>query len=754
MQRRPKHAGRLVTLGATIALMLLWGAASASAAGTYTVNVCGAAAPGYQSGAFSEFANRGMRSKRACNPDGPPTLRGLVTSNVLRSGRVKRGAQSRFVFAAPGGTSLASMRWRGQTFRRDCRYSLQVYALRPDGTRVATRPFANKLANHKCPRPGRTQISQTNGKRSKYRPLDGANRIVQRAVCVGQPGKPFCSARGFNGVTTYGALVTVVDSQPPAATVVQDNPFTNGAWVRGDQTVTYGGLDNTGIKQGQAVVGGQTFTAGRGCDYTRPAPCDNGNGSIPTSTSDLPEGSQELRVQVTDAADNTGLSGPVTVRIDNTAPAGVPVTVEGGEAWRAQNGYSLGWMNPNEWDRAPIAAAHWSICRADGTGCVTGSQSGTGIARLADLRVPDEGVWLARVARADEAGNLNLDYSSPAVQLRLDQSAPTLQFEPLASTDPTRVTVTVADRVSGIASGSIEISAAGSGSWQTLPAQLSGGQLLARIPDESLPPGPYLLRASARDLAGNIGSAASAQLNLPLRVQSTLQAGIAVTKTVFEKKKRGKGKKPRKVQRRQTVLRPEAAIEWSDQAAIAGRLVNRDGQPIPGQPVEVLAQGANGEQLLATLTTDGQGRFSYRAAGSGGSRALRFVYRGSPVVLPAQAQVTMRVAAAGSFKVSRKRILNGDRVWFRGRVASTPLPAAGKLVELQVRQRTGEWTTFRSLRTDGQGRWTLRYRFSKTSCHTRYPLRVRIPAEAGYPFTAGHSRARSVLVRGAQGPCP
>ena len=89
MQRRPKHARLLVTLGATIALMLLWGAASASAAGTYTVNVCGAAAPGYQSGAFSEFANRGMRWKRACNPDGPPTLRGLVTSNVLRSGRVK-----------------------------------------------------------------------------------------------------------------------------------------------------------------------------------------------------------------------------------------------------------------------------------------------------------------------------------------------------------------------------------------------------------------------------------------------------------------------------------------------------------------------------------------------------------------------------------------------------------------------------------------------------------------------------------------
>jgi hypothetical protein len=83
-----------------------------------------------------------------------------------------------------------------------------------------------------------------------------------------------------------------------------------------------------------------------------------------------------------------------------------------------------------------------------------------------------------------------------------------------------------------------------------------------------------------------------------------------------------------------------------------------------------------------------------------------------------------------------------------------PLPAVGKLVEIQVKQPTGEWTTFRTLRTDAQGRWTLPYRFRRTACHTRYQLRAHIPAEAGYPFAAGHSRARSVLVRGARGACP
>jgi len=186
---------------------------------------------------------------------------------------------------------------------------------------------------------------------------------------------------------------------------------------------------------------------------------------------------------------------------------------------------------------------------------------------------------------------------------------------------------------------------------------------------------------------------------------------------------------------------------------IAGRLVNRDGQPLPGQEIRVLGPGAGGEELLAVLTTDAQGGFSYRAAGSA-SRTLRFVHPGTPTVLPAESKVTLVVPAATSFKPSRRRLLNGRSLVFRGRVASLPLPAGGKLVELQVRQPTGEWTTFRTLRTGTDGRWALRYRFRLTECHTTYRLRARIPAEAGYPFAEGHSRRRSVTVLGAEGPCP
>ena len=128
-------------------------------------------------------------------------------------------------------------------------------------------------------------------------------------------------------------------------------------------------------------------------------------------------------VQAVDAADNAGDSQPVTVRVDRTAPAAPAVSVEGGEGWRSQNSFAAVWQNPDEGDRAPITAAHWRLCRPGGGACTTGSQSGTGIARLADLRAPEPGEWELRVVREDAAGNRNDDYASQPVRLRHDPEA-------------------------------------------------------------------------------------------------------------------------------------------------------------------------------------------------------------------------------------------------------------------------------------------------------------------------------------------
>ena len=166
--------------------------------------------------------------------------------------------------------------------------------------------------------------------------------------------------------------------------------------------------------------------------------------------------------------------------------------------------------------------------------------------------------------------------------------------------------------MSGIAGGQIELSREGSNTWQSVPTKLEGTRLVARIDDAALEPGRWYLRAQATDLAGNVGVAAAPQpLTLPLRIQSALRAGVVKTRIV--RKKVGR----RTVRRRVTELRARSRVRWGGRVRIAGRLTNRDGQPLPGQQVQVLGPAAGGEELLAVLTTDARGAFSYRAAGLG-----------------------------------------------------------------------------------------------------------------------------------------
>jgi hypothetical protein len=765
MPRITVRVAALAAVGCAIAWLLA--AAAPAAAGTYTVSACTAAKRfGHQTHAFADLSalpsvqTGGMYTRRACGEfDGKPF--GMVAGNVVRSGRVRRGHQAGFVIDAPPGTSFVNFNWSGKALRRDCRYAMQMYALAGDGSVVKVRRQNGKVvggirnfpANRNCARkdPGNSylQLSQLG---QKYKPhlfgmLGPATRIVQRTVCVGGSRKRFCSARSINRIHTWWAEATVADSSPPSVTIVQDNAFTQGAWVStGTQSIGYTASDNVGVKR--AEVGAFAHNRESSCDYTRTVPCNNDPGRVEVRTAEMPEGSQPLVVRAIDTADNAATSLPVTVRVDRTAPGAAAVSVEQGEGWRSQNAFAVAWQNPNEGDRAPITAAHWRLCRVGSTVCTTGSQSSAGISRLTDLRAPEPGEWQLRVVRQDAAGNRNDDYASQPVRLRYDPEAPTLGFEAAPSDDPTHVSVAVTEGISGVAGGQIELSAAGSNTWQALPTRLEGSRLVARIDDAALAPGPYLLRAQATDLAGNVGVAAAPQaVTLPLRIRSTMQAGVVTTRIVRDKVG---GRKGRRGSRRRTVteLRPRARVRWGRHVTIAGRLTNTEGQPLPGQQIQVLGPGAGSEELLAVLTSDAQGGFSYRAAGSA-SRTLRFVHIGTAVTLPTQAEVHLLVPGATTLKASRRRILNGQTVRFRGQVRSLPIPAAGKIVELQVYQGRREgWTTFRTLRTDATGRWRQTYRFSHTVCLDRWRIRARVPKEAGYPFEDGASKPVRITVKG------
>jgi 5-hydroxyisourate hydrolase-like protein (transthyretin family) len=199
-----------------------------------------------------------------------------------------------------------------------------------------------------------------------------------------------------------------------------------------------------------------------------------------------------------------------------------------------------------------------------------------------------------------------------------------------------------------------------------------------------------------------------------------------------------------------TVLEPRARVRFGRHVRLAGRLVDRAGNPLGGASVQVYSRPREGdEDQVVTLTTNAHGRFEYVVEASA-TQTLRFVYPGTATRLPAEDEVALLVAGRSTFAVNRSHILNGQAVVFSGRVQGRPLPADGKLVELQVRL-PGEWETFRTIRSKPDGRWRIGYQFRRTCGAQRYHLRIRLPAEAGYGLSSGASRVLTVRVKGR--PC-
>jgi hypothetical protein len=575
--------------------------------------------------------------------------------------------------------------------------------------------------------------------------IPGTTRLVQRVICVGANGKG-CSASRSNYILTRLANATVEDTSGPSLTVASDTSLAKAEWVAGLQPLDYDSSDNVGVRVAEALAGqtslgkddrGGCADGPKAQTYFRQVPCNNGSGQIMVETRALSDGSQSIDVRAHDSAGNPSVTVPVQVRIDNTPPSRVDVSVDGGEGWRNRNTFTAAWFNPLELDRAPIKSAHYTLCRTAGGDCSEADAVGDGISSLT-LPAPAPGEWTLSLFRRDAAGNQNRGYASVPVTLRYDPDPPQLAFEPPASADPTRVTVRVTDPLSGPSGGSIEIAREGSGLWQTLTTDLEAGHLVTRIDDASLSAGTYLLRARATDQAGNESSTdrrvdgQQMLLTLPLRAAARIEARIAL--------QRARRHHP------VTELRPTARFRFGQRVRIAGRLTTIDGVGIGGADVQVLARSSvAAEHAVQLVHTGADGRFEYKRPADS-SQTIRFLHAGTPTMLPANAEVTVAVPAATSARVRPRHLRNGHAVTFSGRLRGMP-PPGGKLVELQVRFPNG-WQTFKTIRTDAAGRWSARYRFTRTRGTVRYRFRARLPQEAGYPFETGLSHSVSVRVRG------
>lgn len=475
-------------------------------------------------------------------------------------------------------------------------------------------------------------------------------------------------------------------------------------------------------------------------------PCSTSTGGIVVDTRIVSDGAQSLTIATQDSAGNW-TSAARRVLVDNTAPAGpVELRSSAGDVWSAANSFSVAWTNPPQTGTAPIAAVLAAICPAsnaidDFRGCSRGSKTSANIRALSNLRVPGPGDWVARFWLQDAAGNSDWR-TARQIHLRYDGDPPDAAILDANAADPTRVTVTASDELSGLAGVEIEIRRIGASTWTSLPVANDGGVFRALIDDAVLPAGQYAMRVRAWDHARNERSVeirrsgAAAVLNLPLRVPTTLALGGV------RKIRSGHG-------RTRTVLRRRPTADFGDPVPVRGRLTLPGNNPLAGVDLDVFEQTAlPGEawHRVGLVHTDASGWFSYKAL-RGPSRYVRFAYPGTALIQPRAGVVHLRVRAATSFHVSRRRVVNGDEVLFHGRVRGR-LPRPGKLLQLQAYSR-GTWRTFATPRAHRRShRWRYRYRFSATRGIVRYRFRSVLPPEAGFPYVSGKSRQLRVTVRG------
>jgi hypothetical protein len=560
----------------------------------------------------------------------------------------------------------------------------------------------------------------------------GTTRLEQLVICGASECPP---AAVFH---SHVLEVTVDDPQPPSISL--SGPLASGWWVSGtagrfpDVQITGG--DNTGVQRIEASLGARSSTQGSACDWSHAQPCAGQSTMAWTpGVGDLSDGRHTLSVSVTDASGNT-TSATRDVYVDNTPPDPVLPEITGGTAWRRTNGFAVSWTNPPN-GGAPITRAHWKLCRTDGSCPARGQQAGDEVHELPGLLAPAPGDYRLFVWLEDAAGNQREATAAVAVPVRFDPEPPELAFLAPDPADPLRVVVHGSDRHSGIAQGAIEMRQSGTDTWHGLPTTLEGSHLVAYVDDERFRRGAYEFRAHAQDRAGNEASTgkrtdgSAATLRLPARIDTRLTVGVL---------RRLDDRRARRFDRTITA-------RYGTVLRLSGLLVNADGQPIEAATIEALEEPFDGTPLpigLATTGADGRFRYILRATRN---RDLLFKYAGSRRIGAATSPFELRVPAASTIRVNRKRVRNGQGVVFTGRVASRPLPITGKLIEMQAHFR-GRWRTFSTLRTDRAGRWRFRYQFGATLGRVTYRFRARLPSEGGYPFLSGRSKVAKVLVVG------
>jgi len=182
--------------------------------------------------------------------------------------------------------------------------------------------------------------------------------------------------------------------------------------------------------------------------------------------------------------------------------------------------------------------------------------------------------------------------------------------------------------------------------------------------------------------------------------------------------------------------------------AVEGVLTSDSGDGIRGARVCALTRVlAPGEPYRVADVAKTRGDGTYRLRLPAGASREVFVDRALEGAVLMRAGLRTKAKVRPSFQIKsggNSRTRGGGRIRFRGKL---PGPGCdGRIVKVQAKVGKRHWQVFRGIRTSDECVYRTGFKLSSTSRRTRYQFRVRIPEQRDYPYAAGSSPVRGVVV--------
>lgn len=195
---------------------------------------------------------------------------------------------------------------------------------------------------------------------------------------------------------------------------------------------------------------------------------------------------------------------------------------------------------------------------------------------------------------------------------------------------------------------------------------------------------------------------------------------------------------------------PWRSARFGLEVQVGGRLSDLSGTSRGGEMVSLVEELDDGTERTSTARTAADGTFLIRLS-PGPSRRIRVEFAGTRQLGRSRSR-TLRLAVRPLLRLRTSAptaVVGGTPLLFSGVVGPSrvEIPEAGLPVTMQFRIREGRWEEFRTVQTDGQGRFRYPYAFTDDDSRgVRFQFRALVDPQPGWPYAGGVSAP--VLVSG------